>query len=106
MRAMILIPLRSPRWLEREYTRSVEDKTRRGRAHLAPPLGNHDDVGHDFDYDYDLAPPLGDHDDVGNHGDHGEVMIIMLMMTMTVKTMIKYIYKYINICPRNSFIII
>ena len=84
----------------------MEDKTRRGRAHLAPPLGNHDDVGHDFDYDYDLAPPLGDHDDVGNHGDHGEVMIIMLMMIMTVKTMIKYIYKYINICPRNSCIII
>merc|ERR1711962_1443966 len=30
---------RSPRWLEREYTRSVEGKTRRGRAHLAPPPG-------------------------------------------------------------------
>merc|ERR1719229_2176914 len=30
---------RSPRWPEREYTRSVEDKTRRGRAHLAPPHG-------------------------------------------------------------------
>ena len=59
-----MIPLRSPRWPEREYTRSVEDKTRRGRAHLAPPHGNHGDVRHDFDYDYDLAPPCG------NHGDH------------------------------------
>ena len=78
MRAMIMIPLRSPRWPEREYTRSVEDKTRRGRAHLAPPHGNHGDVGYDFDYDYHLAPPMV----------IMVIMIVMLMMTMTMQTMI------------------
>ena len=71
----------------------MEDKTRRGRAHLAPPHGNHGDVGHDFDYDYHLAPPMV----------IMVIMIIMLMMTITEKTMINISD---NICPINSFITI